>query len=550
MKQQWIEKLDESLVKPFYETQSEEEVEYGFNSTLSFGTAGIRSTFGIGPGKLNAFTVRKVALGLAQFLTAQHATPSVVIHFDTRYLSKEFSEEMAGILAANGVQVILAASYKSTPELSFAVRHLNATAGVMITASHNPKNYNGIKVYNVAGGQLLPEESTTLSSYIDAIDKPLEINKPDFTELKANKKIQYLDDAVTNSYIEAVTNLIGKIEHNNEKVVLTSLHGTSLPILEDILTELEYSNYVIEKEQSQPDGGFPTVKSANPEEVDAFEMGISLAQESKATLVIATDPDADRLGFVELYEDGSYRYFNGNEIGLMLMKLRFQDLADSNEPLYIVKSIVTSELAERLGQLLDVEINNVLTGFKYISELLEQKDTEKEKLLLAFEESHGYLAESISRDKDAIQIVPLIIKYKNLLAQNGLTFNHVINDIYQNVGQFEDKTVALSYEGVAGVNKINAIMDQFRTDTALPTEMCGLTVKRIEDYQQGIVTKIEEQTVQSLTLPKTNLIRFIFDEGFIALRPSGTEPKIKLYFSLNVENITAIVDQFKAKYVD
>lgn len=550
MKQQWIEKLDESLVKPFYETQSEEEVEYGFNSTLSFGTAGIRSTFGIGPGKLNAFTVRKVALGLAQFLTAQHATPSVVIHFDTRYLSKEFSEEMAGILAANGVQVILAASYKSTPELSFAVRHLNTTAGVMITASHNPKNYNGIKVYNDAGGQLLPEESTTLSSYIDAIDKPLELTKPDFSELKANQKIQYLDDTVTESYIEAVTKLIDKIEYNNEKVVLTSLHGTSLPILENILTGLDYTNYVIEKEQSQPDGGFPTVKSANPEEVEAFERGISLAQESNANLVIATDPDADRLGIVEVYEDGSYRYFNGNEIGLMLMKLRFQDLADSNQPLYIVKSIVTSELAERLGQLLDVEINNVLTGFKYISELLEEKDAEEEKLLLAFEESHGYLAESISRDKDAIQIVPLIIKYKNLLAQNGLTFNNVINDIYQNIGQFKDKTVALSYEGAAGVNKINAIMDQFRTDTTLPTEMCGLTVKRIEDYQQGIVTNITEQSVQSLSLPKTNLLRFIFDEGFIALRPSGTEPKIKLYFSLNVDNITAIEDQFIAKYVD
>ncbi|MGS0651865.1 phospho-sugar mutase, partial [Staphylococcus arlettae] len=272
--------------------------------------------------------------------------------------------------------------------------------------------------------------------------------------------------------------------------VLTSLHGTSLPILENILTGLDYTNYVIEKEQSQPDGGFPTVKSANPEEVEAFERGISLAQESNANLVIATDPDADRLGIVEVYEDGSYRYFNGNEIGLMLMKLRFQDLADSNQPLYIVKSIVTSELAERLGQLLDVEINNVLTGFKYISELLEEKDAEQEKLLLAFEESHGYLAESISRDKDAIQIVPLIIKYKNLLAQNGLTFNNVINDIYQNIGQFKDKTVALSYEGAAGVNKINAIMNQFRTDTTLPTEMCGLTVKRVEDYQQGIVTNI------------------------------------------------------------
>lgn len=550
MKQAWLERIDESLVKAFYQLQTEEEKNEGFETTLTFGTAGIRSTFGLGPGRLNAFTVRKVALGLAQYLkNTVSSDSSVVIHFDTRLLSKAFSREMASVLAENGVHTIISENYKSTPELSFAVRELNVSAGVMITASHNPKNYNGIKIYDHHGGQLLPEASETLSSYINSIESPLLIEKGDFETLLNEEKIQFMANEVTEKYKAEVKSLVGTIEEKDAKVVLTSLHGTSLPLMSDILSELYYRNYVIEEAQSKPDGQFPTIAIANPEDEDAFALGKKLADETDAQLIIATDPDADRLGFIERYGDNDYRYFNGNEIGLLFMKLRFQDLVESNKPQYIIKSIVTSELAERLAESLDVEVANVLTGFKFISDLIEQNHNATNKqLLLAFEESHGYLAKPISRDKDAIQMVPLLIKYKNLLNKNGLTFKDTIHDIYQNIGEFKDRTIAPSFEGSKGNEKISKIMSQFRNKDIL--SICGMDVKQIEDYQIGEIKNVKEGTTEPLSLPNTNLIRFIFDNGFIALRPSGTEPKIKLYFSLNVDNIDAITDQFEKDYIN
>lgn len=549
MKQLWLDKLDESLVKPFYNEQTETERAAAFEGDLTFGTAGIRSTFGLGPARLNAFTVRKVALGLAQYLNEQVTGANVVIHFDTRLLSKAFSQEMASVLAQNGVTPILAKDYKSTPELSFAVRHLKADAGVMITASHNPKNYNGIKIYDAKGGQLLPEQSEELSSYINRIQSPLEIEKGDFEQQVEQEQILYINEDLTNAYKENVKQLVGSIDIKDSKVVLTSLHGTSLPVVSEILSELEYNNYVIETEQSLPDGNFPTVAIANPEDEAAFERGLALANETDAQLIIATDPDADRLGFIERYDNHNYRYFNGNEIGLLLMKLRFQDLADANKSQFIIKSIVTSELAERLALALDVEVNNVLTGFKFISHLLEEKENKNEQqLLLAFEESHGYLAQTISRDKDAIQIVPLLIKYKNLLANNGLTFKDEMEDIYKNIGTFKDRTLAPSFEGTEGVEKINRIMNYFRSNEL--STLCGLEVKKVEDYESGYLTDKVKGTTESLTLPKANLIRFVFDEGFIALRPSGTEPKMKIYFSLNVEDIDKISTEFVNQYID
>lgn len=550
MKQAWLEKIDESLVKEFYQLQTEEEKNEGFETTLSFGTAGIRSTFGLGPGRLNAFTVRKVALGLAQYLkNSVSSDPSVVIHFDTRLLSKEFSKEIASVLAENGVNTIVSENYKSTPELSFAVRELNVNAGVMITASHNPKNYNGIKIYNNHGGQLLPEASEALSSYINSIESPLLIEKGDFETLLNEEKIQFMANEVTEKYKAEVKSLVGTIEEKDAKVVLTSLHGTSLPLMSDILSELDYHNYVIEENQSKPDGHFPTIAIANPEDEEAFSLGKKLADETNAQLIIATDPDADRLGFIERYGDNDYRYFNGNEIGLLFMKLRFQDLVESNKPQYIVKSIVTSELAEKLAKSLDVEVANVLTGFKFISDLIEQNhDTSNKQLLLAFEESHGYLAKPISRDKDAIQMVPLLIKYKNLLNKNGLTFKDTIHDIYQNIGEFKDRTIAPSFEGSKGNEKISKIMSQFRNKDIF--SICGMDINQIEDYQIGEIRDLKKGVTEPLSLPNTNLIRFIFDYGFIALRPSGTEPKIKLYFSLNVDNIDAITDQFEQDYIN
>lgn len=549
MKSEWLDKLDESLVKTFYESQTDKEIEEGFSGNLTFGTAGIRSTFGLGPGRLNAFTVRKVALGLSQYLKEKYDNPSVVIHFDTRLLSKAFSEEMASVLAQNNIITILSENYKSTPELSFAVRYLKSSAGVMITASHNPKNYNGIKIYDQNGGQLLPDESEDLSQYINAIERPLQIDGGNFNSLLNDKKITYISHEVTEAYKSEVKDLVGDIPEKDAKVVLTSLHGTSLPLTSTILSELDYDNFVIEKEQSTPDGNFPTVAIANPEDEAVFERGIKLANDTDAQLIIATDPDADRLGLIERYDDETYRYFNGNEIGILLTKLRFQDLVEEGKQLYMIKSIVTSELAERLALALDVEVNNVLTGFKYISNLLEKESTQQDKqLLIAFEESHGYLAKPFSRDKDAIQMVPLLIKYKNLLANNGMTFKDTIDDIYAHIGAYKDKTLSPTFEGAEGIEKITKIMDQFRNEDV--STICGLEVKQIEDYQLGTIKNVTEGSTETLSLPETNLIRFIFDEGFIALRPSGTEPKIKLYFSLNIEDIDALTNQFKDEYIN
>ncbi|MFH4876024.1 phospho-sugar mutase [Staphylococcus cohnii] len=549
MKSEWLDKLDESLVKTFYEAQTDKEIEEGFSGNLTFGTAGIRSTFGLGPGRLNAFTVRKVALGLSQYLKEKYDNPSIVIHFDTRLLSKAFSEEMASVLAQNNIITILSENYKSTPELSFAVRYLKSSAGVMITASHNPKNYNGIKIYDQNGGQLLPDESEDLSQYINAIERPLQIDGGNFNSLLNDKKITYMSHEVTEAYKSEVKDLVGDIPEKDAKVVLTSLHGTSLPLTSTILSELDYDNFVIEKEQSTPDGNFPTVAIANPEDEAVFERGIKLANDTDAQLIIATDPDADRLGLIERYDDETYRYFNGNEIGILLTKLRFQDLVEEGKQLYMIKSIVTSELAERLALALDVEVNNVLTGFKYISNLLEKESTQQDKqLLIAFEESHGYLAKPFSRDKDAIQMVPLLIKYKNLLANNGMTFKDMIDDIYAHIGAYKDKTLSPTFEGAEGIEKITKIMDQFRNEDV--STICGLEVKQIEDYQLGTIKNVTEGSTEALSLPETNLIRFIFDEGFIALRPSGTEPKIKLYFSLNIEDIDALTNQFKDEYIN
>ncbi|WP_040030505.1 phospho-sugar mutase [Staphylococcus cohnii] len=549
MKSEWLDKLDESLVKTFYEAQTDKEIEEGFSGNLTFGTAGIRSTFGLGPGRLNAFTIRKVALGLSQYLKEKYDNPSVVIHFDTRLLSKAFSEEMASVLAQNNIITILSENYKSTPELSFAVRYLKSSAGVMITASHNPKNYNGIKIYDQNGGQLLPDESEDLSQYINAIERPLQIDGGNFNSLLNDKKITYMSHEVTEAYKSEVKDLVGDIPEKDAKVVLTSLHGTSLPLASTILSELAYDNFVIEKEQSTPDGNFPTVAIANPEDEAVFERGIKLANDTDAQLIIATDPDADRLGMIERYDDETYRYFNGNEIGILLTKLRFQDLVEEGKQLYMIKSIVTSELAERLALALDVEVNNVLTGFKYISNLLEEQSTQQDKqLLIAFEESHGYLAKPFSRDKDAIQMVPLLIKYKNLLANNGMTFKDTIDDIYVHIGAYKDKTLSPTFEGAEGIEKITKIMDQFRNEDV--STICGLEVKQIEDYQSGTIKNVTEGSTEALSLPETNLIRFIFDEGFIALRPSGTEPKIKLYFSLNIEDIDDLTNQFKDEYIN
>ncbi|MBW0765914.1 phospho-sugar mutase [Mammaliicoccus fleurettii] len=545
MKAQWEEKISESLVEHFYKLQSDEEIEEGFSDVLSFGTAGIRSKFGIGPGRLNKFTIQKVALGLAKYLKIKTEQPKVVIHFDTRHLSKEFAIEIAKVLGTNGVHVILPDTYKSTPELSFAVRYLNTTAGIMITASHNPKNYNGIKVYGSDGGQLLTEPSQELSHYIDKVKDPLNIKTTDLTALQEEQVVMPLNEATTIAYKAAIKELVGDFSTTSTKTALTSLHGTSLPLLSEILNDLSYTNYIVEQAQSAPSGDFPTVKIANPEAEDTFELGKALADREDAQLIIATDPDADRIGIVERYEDGTTKYFNGNEIGLLLMKLRNEELSDDKQK-YIIKSVVTSALSEKLAKSLDIGVINVLTGFKYISEQLMNLENNPSQLILAYEESHGYIVDDISRDKDAIQVAALLIKYKEQLAQEGNTFKDILENIYQEHGQYKDKTLSPTFEGAAGRTKINEIMSNFKQLNTI--ELSNLTPMIIENYVTQESYSVRSGNKETIHLPQTDLIKFIFKEGFIAVRPSGTEPKMKLYFSLDVDDLGEVIDEFKEKY--
>ncbi|UTB79461.1 phospho-sugar mutase [Staphylococcus carnosus] len=545
MRAKWEQNISESLVEQFYNKQTEEEIDAGFNETLSFGTAGIRNTFGIGPGRLNKFTIQKFALGLAKYLKNLSINPRVIIHFDTRHLSKEFAIEIAKVLGTQNIPVTLPNTYKSTPELSFAVRHLNMTAGIMITASHNPKNYNGIKVYGSDGGQLLTKASLKLSSYIDTVKYPLNIQTEAFEVLKSKKLILPFKEETTQSYKSSIKNLVGYFTNAQSKTILTSLHGTSLPLLSQILKDLSYSNYVIEELQSKPDGDFPTLNVANPEMEDTFDLGKQLAEKEDAQLIIATDPDADRLGIVERYEDGSTRYFNGNEIGLLLIKLRNPQLSDTQHK-YIIKSVVTGALSEKLAKSLNIKVINVLTGFKYISEQLKHFKNNTSQLVLAFEESHGYLIENFSRDKDAIQTATLLIKYKEQLTQANKTFKDVLNEIYQEFGYFKDKTLSPTFDGTTGRNKIKEIMNTLKNVETI--ELNNLTPLSIENYISKQSRNIKTGDIQAIQLPKTDLIKFIFEEGFIAVRPSGTEPKMKLYFSLNVDNLNEVIEEFKVKF--
>ncbi|MFU1769354.1 phospho-sugar mutase [Mammaliicoccus sciuri] len=545
MRAQWEQRISESLVEQFHNVQTEEEIEAGFTDVLSFGTAGIRSTFGIGPGRLNKFTIQKFALGLTKYLRNITNEPKVVIHFDTRHLSQEFANEIAKVLGTNGIEVILPETFKSTPELSFAVRHLKTTAGIMITASHNPKNYNGIKVYGPDGGQLLTDPSLELSRYIDTVEDPLNIQTDDFETLQERGLILPFKEETTKAYKDAVKELVGSFETAQTKTVLTSLHGTSLPLLSDVLEDLAYTNYVVEEAQSKPNGDFPTVNIANPEAEDTFDLGNKLAATEDAQLVLATDPDADRLGVVERYQDGSTRYFNGNEIGLLLIKLRHSQL-ESNAHMYMIKSVVTGALSEKLAQSLDVGVINVLTGFKYISEQLKNLENNASQLVLAYEESHGYLVDDFSRDKDAIQTAALLIKYKEQLAQENQTFKDVLDNIYQEHGHYKDKTLSPTFNGAEGREKIKQIMNDFKQLETIDIE--HLTPLFIENYITKESLNVKTGKTQAIHLPQTDLIKFIFEEGFIAVRPSGTEPKMKLYFSLDVENLDDVIEEFEGKF--
>ncbi|HDE0361916.1 TPA: phospho-sugar mutase [Staphylococcus aureus] len=539
-KELWIERANDSLVKHFYEQQSDIEQREGFESKLTFGTAGIRGKFGLGEGRLNKFTIEKLALGLARYLNAQTNNPTIVIHYDIRHLSTEFAQIIANVLANNQITVYLPDTYKTTPELSFAVRSLNTTAGIMITASHNPKDYNGIKVYGSDGAQLSTDASELASRYIEEVGDPLQIDIP--ISKQNTSYIKPFPKSITDDYMKHIQNMIGYIPKSDLQVVFTSLHGTSVPIVPELLKSLNFNQFNLVEAQCKPDPNFSSVQSANPEDHRAFDQAVELANKSHANLLISTDPDADRLGIAERDAHGHITYFNGNQIGALLLNYRIQQTSQLRHRL-MIQSIVSSELTKSLARYNNVKYKEVLTGFKFIAQEIRQLD-DHQNMIFAFEESYGFLSEPFVRDKDAVQIVPLIIKYASELKLYGKTLKDELKQIYQTVGRHEDTLFSHTLEGLEGKKKINAIMTKFRSNP--PQEIQGLKVKAIEDYLTSEVYHLDKDTTSQINSPKSNVIRVLFDEGFIALRPSGTEPKIKLYVSLKCPNFDDVAQKINA----
>lgn len=539
-KELWIERANDSLVKHFYEQQSDIEQREGFESKLTFGTAGIRGKFGLGEGRLNKFTIEKLALGLARYLNAQTNNPTIVIHYDIRHLSTEFAQIIANVLANHQITVYLPDTYKTTPELSFAVRNLNTTAGIMITASHNPKDYNGIKVYGSDGAQLSTDASELVSRYIEEVGDPLQIDIP--ISKQNTSYIKPFPKSVTDDYMKHIQNMIGYIPKSDLQVVFTSLHGTSVPIVPELLKSLNFNQFNLVEAQCKPDPNFSSVQSANPEDHRAFDQAVELANKSHADLLISTDPDADRLGIAERDAHGHITYFNGNQIGALLLNYRIQQTSQLRHRL-MIQSIVSSELTKSLARYNNVKYKEVLTGFKFIAQEIRQLD-DYQNMIFAFEESYGFLSEPFVRDKDAVQIVPLIIKYASELKLYGKTLKDELEQIYQTVGRHEDTLFSHTLEGLEGKKKINAIMTKFRSNP--PQEIQELKVKAIEDYLTSEVYHLDKDTTSQINSPKSNVIRVLFDEGFIALRPSGTEPKIKLYVSLKCPNFDDVAQKINA----
>ncbi|HDI6784533.1 TPA: phospho-sugar mutase [Staphylococcus aureus] len=539
-KELWIERANDSLVKHFYEQQSDIEQREGFESKLTFGTAGIRGKFGLGEGRLNKFTIEKLALGLARYLNAQTNNPTIVIHYDIRHLSTEFAQIIANVLANHQITVYLPDTYKTTPELSFAVRNLNTTAGIMITASHNPKDYNGIKVYGSDGAQLSTDASELASRYIEEVGDPLQIDIP--ISKQNTSYIKSFPKSVTDDYMKHIQNMIGYIPKSDLQVVFTSLHGTSVPIVPELLQSLNFNQFNLVEAQCKPDPNFSSVQSANPEDHRAFDQAVELANKNHADLLISTDPDADRLGIAERDAHGHITYFNGNQIGALLLNYRIQQTSQLRHRL-MIQSIVSSELTKSLARYNNVEYKEVLTGFKFIAQEIRQLD-DHQNMIFAFEESYGFLSEPFVRDKDAVQIVPLIIKYASELKLYGKTLKDELEQIYQTVGRHEDTLFSHTLEGLEGKKKINAIMTKFRSNP--PQEIKGLKVKAIEDYLTSEVYHLDKDTTSQINSPKSNVIRVLFEEGFIALRPSGTEPKIKLYVSLKCPNFDDVAQKINA----
>lgn len=529
----WCEKA--SLYKADLDSMSDEDKKEAFYKDLEFGTAGLRGILGAGTNRLNVYTIGKVTKGLALYLLAHKKSGvTVAISYDSRNCSEEFARYAAAVLAECGIKAYITDKLQPTPYLSYMVRSLKCDAGIMITASHNPAKFNGYKVYGADGCQVTDNAATEIFSFIEGVDT-FSVRPADFDKAVASGAIEFAD--VTRAYLDEVyKRSVGAAR--DVSVVYTPLNGTGASIVPQMFRERGFNNVTIVPEQAMPDGNFPTTPYPNPEKAEALRLAVELAKKTGADIVIGTDPDADRIGAAVKTGDG-YRLISGNEMGVLLIDYIFSHAKALPKNPVVVKTIVTTDLAARVAERYGAEVREVLTGFKYIGEVikkLEQKG-EGDRFVFGYEESYGYLSGTYVRDKDAVVASMLVAEMAADYLKDGKTLADVLDGIYSEFGKYYHRTVSFTYEGAAGAQKMREVLASVRNNP--PVEIDG----------SAVVESIDYLTQTKFDLPKSNVLSFKAADGSkLIVRPSGTEPLIKVYITAasgGEQRIDAILDQVK-----
>ena len=541
--QKWVDFADlPDYLRRDLESMDEKTKEDAFYTNLEFGTAGMRGLIGAGTNRINIYVVRQATEGLARLIESKGGNEKergVAIAYDSRHFSPEFAFESAAVLAKHGIKSYVFESLRPTPELSFAVRHLNCFAGIMITASHNPAPFNGYKVYGEDGGQMPPHDADALTTYIRAIDNPFAVEVADVEAEKASGLVEVIGEAVDVEYLKEVKDVNinpALIEEfgKDMKIVYTPLHGTGEMLARRALAQAGFDSVQVVEAQATPDPDFSTVKSPNPESQAAFALAEELGRQVGADVLVATDPDADRVGVEVLQKDGSYLNLSGNQIGAIMAKYILEAHKNAGtlpENAALCKSIVSTDLVTKIAESYDATMFNVLTGFKFIAEKIQEfEEKHNHTYMMGFEESFGYLIKPFVRDKDAIQAVLVVAELAAYYRSRGLTLADGIEEIYKEYGYYAEKTISVTLSGVDGAEQIKAIMAKFRNNA--PKEWNATEITVVEDFKAQTSTAADG-TVTALTTPPSDVLKYTLADGsWIAVRPSGTEPKIKFYIAV------------------
>ena len=552
----WLESglEDEMVKKELSELKGNtKEIEERFYRPLNFGTAGMRGIIGAGANCMNIYTVRHATQGLAEYIRRQGTgDKGVVIGYDTRYYSDAFARETARVLVANGIKVYLFDTIHATPEVSFAIRYYGSASGVMITASHNPKEYNGYKAYGPDGAQFPPDATDVIAEVLDSFDIFKDVKTISDKELDGSLLLNIIGEEVNEAFLDAVykqsidRESIKKVA-DEFKLVYTPFHGTGLRPVTAILSRIGIKNVIVEPHQAVPDPAFSTVKSPNPEDKEGFNMAIELAKENNASLIIGTDPDADRVGVVVRDSEGEYRILSGNQIGALLCEYVLsakKNKGTLSEKSTIIKSIVTSDMSNAIAANYGAQVVDVLTGFKYIAEKIAMfEKTGSNVYEFGFEESYGYLPGTYARDKDSVGAVMLIAEMAASYMAKGMTLYDGLMEMFERYGYYEEKTVSIVMPGMDGMKKMTETMRNIREN--MPDELGGIAIKTKQDYLTGIQYNSDGTTCSVGDFSKSDVLKFKLADNktFVAIRPSGTEPKIKLYLGTAAQSLAEAQSQ-------